>query len=166
MLPLLCFLGEPYWKSWFSILLWQMGLVFMYCPVDKALLYLYCDERMDLRWNIAWAWKKSQGLSPMDFLRAQAIFHCISRLESQYRYSQFQLQHWLAWEINIGRVDSPYCSDRWEIRENIGNSTSYSRWKYGKATHMRDIPYRIKFMLECHMLGNAVKTNRWGDVSI
>ena len=42
----------------------------------------------------------------------------------------------------------------------FGNSTSYSRWKYGKTTHMRDIPHWLKCMLECHMLGNEVKTNR------
>ena len=31
---------------------------------------------------------------PRDFLRAQAIFYCISRLESQYRSFQLQIQHW------------------------------------------------------------------------
>ena len=47
-----------------------------------------------------------------------------------------------------------------------GNTASYSRWKYEKATHMRDIPHWLKCMLECHRLGNEVKTYRWGDVSI
>ena len=51
-------------------------------------LYLYYDERRDIRWNIAWARGKSRGRSPRDFPRAQAIFHRISRLESQYRHSQ------------------------------------------------------------------------------
>ena len=32
------------------------------------------------------------SLSPRDFPRAQAIFYCISRLESQYRHSQIQIQ--------------------------------------------------------------------------
>ena len=46
---------------------------------------------------------KSQGRSPRNFPRAQAIFHCISQLESQYRHSQLQLQHYLSVVINIGK---------------------------------------------------------------
>ena len=60
-------------------------------------LNLYCDERRDILWNIAWARGKSQGRSLRDFLRAQTIFHRISRLESQYRHSQLQLQYCLSW---------------------------------------------------------------------
>ena len=37
------------------------------------------------------------SLSPRDFLRAQAIFHCISQLESQYRHSRLQLQYCPSW---------------------------------------------------------------------
>ena len=47
------------------------------------ILYLYCGERKNTRWNIDWA----RGKSPRDFLRAQAIFHHISWLKSQYRHS-------------------------------------------------------------------------------
>ena len=43
------------------------------------------------RWNIAWALGKSLGLRPRDFPRAQAIFHRIPRLESQYSHSQSPL---------------------------------------------------------------------------
>ena len=50
-------------------------------------MYLYCDKRRDVLWNIAWARWKSRGRSLRDFPRAQAIFHSISRLESQYRHS-------------------------------------------------------------------------------
>jgi hypothetical protein len=75
-----------------------------------GILNLYCEERRDIRWNIAWARGKSQGRSRRDFPRDQSIFHRISRLESQYRHSQLQL--------NIGSVDSPYCSNSWAIREN------------------------------------------------
>ena len=49
-------------------------------------------------------------MSPRDFPRAQAIFHCISQQESQYRYSQLQLQYCYSWESNIEIVDYPYCS--------------------------------------------------------
>ena len=34
-------------------------------------------------------------------LRAQAIFHCISRLQSQYRHSRLQLQHWTSWRSTL-----------------------------------------------------------------
>ena len=64
-------------------------------PWESCRLYLYCDDRRDIRWNIAWARGKSRGQSPRDFPRdfprAQAIFHCISWLESQYRHSKLQL---------------------------------------------------------------------------
>ena len=65
-----------------------------------SVLSLYWDERRDIRWNIAWAWGKSRGWSPRDFPRALAIFHRISRLESQYRHSQLgkvstKKNHWI-----------------------------------------------------------------------
>ena len=73
-----------------------------------VILYLYYDERRDKRWNIAWARGKSRERSPRDFPRAQAIFHCISRLESSYRHSQLKRnippvlsflvgQYWKSW---------------------------------------------------------------------
>ena len=49
--------------------------------------WLYCDSSRGIRWNIAWALGKSLGLRPRDFPRAQAIFHCIPLLSSQYSYS-------------------------------------------------------------------------------
>ena len=52
-------------------------------------LYLYYDERRDIRWYIAWARGKSRGRSPRNFPRTHAIFHRISRLGSEYRHSQF-----------------------------------------------------------------------------
>jgi hypothetical protein len=30
--------------------------------LSPKILYLYCDERRDVRWNIAWAWGKLQGV--------------------------------------------------------------------------------------------------------
>ncbi len=42
--------------------------------LSPKILYLYCDERRDIRWNIAWARGKSGGRSPRGFPRAQAIF--------------------------------------------------------------------------------------------
>ena len=52
-------------------------------------LYLYYDERRDIRWNIAWARGKTRGRSLRDFPRAQAIFYRLSWLESKYRHSNF-----------------------------------------------------------------------------
>ena len=49
--------------------------------------WLYCDSSRGIRWNIAWALGKSLGLRPRDFPRAQAIFHRIPLLSSQYSYS-------------------------------------------------------------------------------
>ena len=77
------------------------------------ILYLYCDERRDIRWYISLARGKSQGQIPRDFLSAYAIFHRISWLESQYRHSQLQFQYCPCWESNIERVDSPYFSNSW-----------------------------------------------------
>ena len=63
---------------------------------------LYCDSSLDIQWNIAWALRKSLGLRPQNFPRAQAIFHriYISLLSSQYTYSS-----------NLGgQLSSPYSS--------------------------------------------------------
>ena len=46
-----------------------------------------CDSSRDIRWNKAWALGKCHGFCPLDFLRVHAIFHSISLLSSQYRYS-------------------------------------------------------------------------------
>ena len=48
---------------------------------------LYYDSSWDIRWNIAWALRKSLGLRPSNFPRAQAISHRISLLLSSYRYN-------------------------------------------------------------------------------
>ena len=104
------------------------------------ILYLYCDEGRDIWWNIVWARGKSRGQSPKDCPRAQAIFHCISWLESQYRHSQLQIHHWSSWEINAGRVHSPYffysgqygkIFPRWlsNTRELNFNSIMFSNWE-------------------------------------
>ena len=37
-------------------------------------------------------------------------------------------------------------------RPDLGNSAVYSRCEYGKASHVRDFPYCLKCMLECHIL--------------
>ena len=44
------------------------------------ILYLYCDKRGDIQWNIAWVRGKSWEQSPRYFSRAQAIFHHTSDL--------------------------------------------------------------------------------------
>ena len=49
--------------------------------------WLYCDSSRGIRWNIAWALGKSLGLRPRDFPRAQAIFHRMPLLSSQYSYN-------------------------------------------------------------------------------
>ena len=132
---------ETFWQDlliafenfWWHVMTFDMVMFLMWWPYDSFdcplyclnyyltwdILYLYCDERRDIQWNIAWAQGKSRGGSLRDFPRAQAIFHCISQLESKYRHSQLQLLHWPSWEINIGRVASPYYSDSWAIQENI-----------------------------------------------
>ena len=77
-----------------------------------GILYLYCDKRRNIWWNIAWARGKSRGQSLGDFPRAQAIFHCISWLKSQYRHSN--LNPALTF---LG--DSLFFSDSWAIQEII-----------------------------------------------
>ena len=83
---------------------WGMNDFYVYC-----ILFLYCDARRDIQWYTALTKGKSRGQSPRDILGAQAIFYCISWLKSHYRQSQLQIKHWPSWEINTGRVDSPYC---------------------------------------------------------
>ena len=39
------------------------------------------------------------------------------------------------------------------IKDDPGNSILYSRCVYGKASHMRDFPYCVKFMMESHIFG-------------
>ena len=88
------------------VMLNLMGNIFPYCPAVGAIWRinssnidlpgnqcwichwecLYCDLSREIQWNIAWALWKSPGLRPQDFPWAQAIFHCISLLLSQYRY--------------------------------------------------------------------------------
>ena len=57
---------------------------------------LYFDSSRDILWNIACALGKYLGLRPWDFPRAQAIFHSISLLSSQYRYSIsfLKIEYW------------------------------------------------------------------------
>ena len=47
---------------------WKYPIFLMNSISPPVLLYLYCDERRDKRWNIAWAQGKSWGQSPRDFL--------------------------------------------------------------------------------------------------
>ena len=37
ILPVLSFLVGQHWKSWFSVLVWQLGYIFPYCPADEAI---------------------------------------------------------------------------------------------------------------------------------
>ena len=60
----------------------------------SVILNLFCAKRWDKRWNKAWARGKSRRSKPKGFPKG---FHCISWLESQYRHSQLQLEHWPSW---------------------------------------------------------------------
>ena len=40
----------------------------------KLILYMYCGERRDIRWNISWAQGKSRGQSQRDFPRLRLYF--------------------------------------------------------------------------------------------
>ena len=91
----------------FPVLLNILGNIFPYCPVVGAIgrinssnidlkeghcwscnwECLYFDLSLDIQWNIAWALGKYLRLCPRDFPRTQVIFHCISLLSSQYRFS-------------------------------------------------------------------------------
>ena len=76
--------------------------------------WLYCDSSRGIRWNIAWALGKSLGLRPRDFPRAQAIFHRIPLLSSQYSHSQLPLEvniflHWLCELWIFSRIVNSRC---------------------------------------------------------
>ena len=95
----------PSWRSIFEeLIIHTVPTAGQYRKILPIRLNLYCDERRNILWNIAWALGKSQKQSPRDFPRAQAIFHCNSRLKSQYSHSQLQLHHWPSLEINIGKL--------------------------------------------------------------
>ena len=107
---------------------------------------------------------------PRDFPRAQPIFHRTSQHESQYIYSQLQLQYYPSWEGNIERVYYPYCSVSWgyifkytpsrarPIRENISQLIEQYwrvKFKYYKM-------YRIFKHKLCHALG-VIQTQKPPD---
>jgi len=83
----------PYWASSGSPIRENIGPPLERRPEYEKIFtsrgnweWLYCDESRGIRWNIAWALGKSLGLRPRDFPLAQAIFHCIPLLSSQYSY--------------------------------------------------------------------------------
>ena len=79
-------------------------VILCYTGIFSELLNLYCVERRNIRRNIAWAQGKSRGQSTRDFPRAEAIFYRISRLQSQYRPSLLQLQHWISWRSILEKL--------------------------------------------------------------
>ena len=44
------------------------------------------------------------SLSLKDFPGAQCLFHCVSRLKSQYRHFQLQLQHFPSWRSILEKL--------------------------------------------------------------
>ena len=94
-------------KSNSPVLLNLLVNIFSYCPAVRVIRRtnssnidlqegqfwscnrecLYCDLSRDIWWNIAWALGKSLGFCPLDFPGVQAIFHRISLLLSQNRFS-------------------------------------------------------------------------------
>ena len=54
------------------------------------------------------------SLSPREILRAKP-----EGFPDGLSYVSSYLPTLPSWKINMGRVDSPYCSDSWAIRENI-----------------------------------------------
>ena len=87
---------------------------------------------------------KLRGQNLRDFLGAQAIFDPISRLASQYRHSQLQLQYCPSWESNIRRVDHLYCSGSWAIFYSIHPALLglyfpvHSSWTYSRKYYPVD----------------------------
>ena len=86
-----------------------------YCPTRKDNTrsinfrnweFLYNDERRDVRWNIAWALRKSLRLCPC----AQAIFHRISLLSSLYIYSIVQI-------ISVQCITVTYSVVKWSAAQ-------------------------------------------------
>ena len=63
--------------------------------MKPLLLYLYCHERRDIQWNIAWARGKSQGRSPRDFLRAQVTIQTFLITNTALTFLGYQ--YWKSW---------------------------------------------------------------------
>ena len=85
----------------------------LFCQPEYMVSVLWQEEGYTVKYS----------LSTRDFQRAQAIFHRISRLQSKYRHSQFLKvilpvlpflvgQYW-KYNLELGRVDSPYWSGSW-----------------------------------------------------
>ena len=79
---------------------WQHKQKYLICIVKRGGIYNYIKPEPS---GNPWARGKSWGQSPKDFPRVQAIFHCISWLESQYRQSHYNPsilpgnQYWRSW---------------------------------------------------------------------
>ena len=129
-----------------------------YIILTCTILYLQCDERKHIQWNIAWAWRKCRGRSPRNFLRAHAIFHRICWLESHYRHSQLQFRYSSSWESNIGRVDSPYCSASWGYISNSISNRKFCFFSFIIAMVHQNSP-TMEFMRVTS--GRPLRNRRW-----
>ena len=70
----------------------ELYCTLLYCTVSVLLR----EEGYTMKYSLSS--REIPRAKPEGFPRAQAIFHCISWLKSQYRHYQLQLQHWPSWE--------------------------------------------------------------------
>ena len=76
------------------------------CPIWNR-MYLYCDERRDIQWNIVWARRRSWGQSQKDLQRDQALFHRISRLNIIINIKLFINWEWsIIWRLVYFHIDN------------------------------------------------------------
>ena len=111
-MTLACFvsLNIPTWSDQRDCVPW--------IPKSKftEILSIFTDNReynfTSLIKTVSVLWRE-EGYTVKYCLRAQATFHRLFQIKSQYRHSRLHFQYFPSWESNIGRVDSPYWSSRW-----------------------------------------------------
>ena len=64
--PALTCLGDQYWKSWFSVWLWQLGNTGKYCPVDWG--HFQCVDTVVCYNTLCSMFKRRKNISEFKFL--------------------------------------------------------------------------------------------------
>ena len=89
------------------------------------LLNLYCDERRDTPWNIAWALGESRGQSLKDFPMLRLYFIVYPDANHNTNIANYissivlpGYQYWKSWFSILLRQLGKYCLVDWEILES------------------------------------------------
>ena len=116
----------------------ELGLYFSALPMDKLIVYLYCDKRRDIQW------------SPRDFQRAQAIYHGFFPIWVTIKTFSITTpafiflgnQYWKSWFSALLRQlgnTGKYCSVDWAILEFNFNIIMFIYWEWSLLAQLRTL---------------------------